>query len=282
MKHPVFIYFAKSTWLTLALLIANTAQAQERIVSLSGTITEIACELGLSDQLVGIDITSTYPKAVNSLPKLGHVSRLNAEGLFSLNPTMVLGKKGEVSEDLVSKLEQAGIKVGLFTQEYTPEGTQILIKAIGKYCGKEKKANLLIKSFNKEIELLGKLDKSPKVLFIYARGQGTLMVAGTGTQMQAFIELAGATPAITEFAAFKPLTSEALLQANPDVILLFDSGLKSLDGSSGLLNVPGIAETEAGKNRRFVSMDGQLISGFGPRLPKAIEQFQAQLKEWFQ
>lgn len=83
------------------------------------------------------------------------------------------------------------------------------------------------------------------------------------------IELAGAENAVSGFSDFKPLTAEALVAANPDVILLFDSGLESLSGATGMMGVPGVAETQAGKNQAFISMDGQLLSGFGPRVGEA-------------
>jgi iron complex transport system substrate-binding protein len=117
-----------------------------------------------------------------------------------------------------------------------------------------------------------------KVLFIYARGAGTLMVSGTGTPIASMIQLAGAKNAVTDFADFKPLTAEAMVAANPDIILLFDSGLKSIGGIDGLLKVPGIAQTNAGRNRSIVSMDGELLSGFGLRLPQAIRELQEKVK----
>jgi len=60
--------------------------------------------------------------------------------------------------------------------------------------------------------------------------------------------------------------------ANSDVILLFDSGLQSVGGVDGLLKVPGVSSTNAGKNKKIISMDGQFLSGFGLRLPQAIQQ----------
>ena len=124
----------------------------------------------------------------------------------------------------------------------------------------------------------GIFDKKPKVLFIYARGAGNLMVAGKETPLHSMIELAGAENAAAELTDFKPLTPEALLTTNPDVILMFDSGLQSLGGVDGLLKVEGIAATNAGKNKKVVSMDGQLLSGFGPRLGEAVVELHNKLQ----
>jgi iron complex transport system substrate-binding protein len=117
-----------------------------------------------------------------------------------------------------------------------------------------------------------------KVLFIYARGTGSMTVSGTGTALDNMIKLAGAQNAITGFAQFKPLSAESLVAANPDVILLFDSGLQSVGGAEGLLGVQGVSATNAGKNKKIVSMDGQFLSGFGLRLPAAIAELNKKLQ----
>jgi len=122
------------------------------------------------------------------------------------------------------------------------------------------------------------LTKKPKVLFIYARGAGNLMVAGSGTPLHSMIELAGAENAASALTDFKPLTPEALLTTNPDVILMFDKGLQSLGGVDGLLKIEGIATTNAGKNKKVVTMDGQYLSGFGPRVGDAVVELHNKLQ----
>src|SRR5690606_35025935 len=109
-----------------------------------------------------------------------------------------------------------------------------------------------------------------KILFVYARGTGTMMVAGENTSVDKIIGLSGNKNAVTGFKDFKPLTTEALVAANPDAILLFNSGMESISGVEGILQVPGVAMTNAGKNRKIIAMDGLYLTGFGPRVGKAI------------
>ncbi|RYE25552.1 MAG: hemin ABC transporter substrate-binding protein, partial [Sphingobacteriales bacterium] len=123
------------------------------------------------------------------------------------------------------------------------------------------------------------LTKQPNVLFIYARGAGTLMVAGDHTYPNSMIKLSGGKNAITGFEDFKPLTAEALVAANPDVILMFDSGLQSLGGADGLMQIPGLAQTNAGKKKQVIEMDGQYLTGFGPRTGEAIATLSKKLNE---
>ena len=75
------------------------------------------------------------------------------------------------------------------------------------------------------------------------------------------LELVGATNAAGKIKGTKPMTAEAVIAAQPDVYVLFDSGLKSIGGVEGLLKVPGLAQTPAGRNKRVVAMDGLYLSG---------------------
>lgn len=96
------------------------------------------------------------------------------------------------------------------------------------------------------------------------------MVAGKKSSLDALINLSGGKNAIQEFEDFKPYTTEALVKANPDVILMFDFGLTSLGGLNGILKLPGVGQTTAGKNKRIVQMDPALLSNFSVRLDQAI------------
>ena len=95
------------------------------------------------------------------------------------------------------------------------------------------------------------------------------MVGGTQTSASAIIEKAGGVNAIQSFDNFQALTPEALLEAAPDVILMFTSGLASLDGKEGLKQIPGMSQTPAFQNDRIVAMDGHYLTAFGPRAGKA-------------
>jgi iron complex transport system substrate-binding protein len=256
------------------------AQTSPKIVSVNGTVSEILAGIGMEGNIIGTDITSNYPATLKSKPKVGHNRNLSAEGILALQPDIVTGLSTELKPELVAQLKSAGIKLVLFTQTFSADGTRKLIKEVAAAFGKPQKADPLIKKLDSDLAAAAKINKGtkPKVLFIYARGTGTMMVAGEGTQMQQIIEMAGGANAVTGFADFKPLTPEALVAANPDVILLFSSGMDSLGGATGLLNVQGVAQTNAGKNKRFVTMDGELVSSFGPRLGLAVGELAQKIK----
>jgi len=247
-------------------------QGYQRIVSLNGTITEIICALGFEQQLAGVDVTSTYPATVQKLPKVGHNRNISAEPVLALRPDLILATSNFLPPAVINQFRHTGVKTVVLEQEYSVEGTKKLIREVAAALQASARGEALCQQLDKERQSLHIVQQPRKVLFIYARGTGTLMVAGEGTPLDRIITLAGARNAATGFRDFRLLTTEALVAANPDVILLFDSGLQSLGGINGLLKVPGIPQTTAGKNRKVVAMDGQLLSGFGPRLIQAVRE----------
>jgi iron complex transport system substrate-binding protein len=254
-------------------------QAQQRIVSLNGTIGEILCALGLEKQIAGVDVTSNYPASLLQKPRVGHNRNISAEAVLSLQPTLVLSLDNQLNPQLTSQLQAAHVKTQVFKQELTVQGVRRLLAAVAAATGTTQQLPPLQQRFDEQLAALKIKPTGKKVLFIYARGAGTLMVTGTGTAIDKMITLAGAQNAMTGFTDFKPLTAEALVAADPDVILLFDSGLKSIGGIDGLLKVPGIAQTKAGRSRQVISMDGELLSSFGIRLPQAIGELNRKLQQ---
>lgn len=250
----------------------------KRIVSLSGSITEIIYAVGSQKELIGVDVTSTYPAEAEKLTNLGHVRKLAVESLLALNPTHVVMLEDEVSPDLKSKLKQAKIELVTFQHPNSVEDAKSLVKEVAQWLGKEQASEAIVAKIDTDIQKLEKLDKKPKVLFVYARGAGTLMVAGENTPLEKMIVLAGGENAGKGFTDFKPLTSESVIAANPDVILMFTSGAQSL-GPDGIFKVPGVSVTNAGKNKALIQMDGQLLSGFGPRVAEALTELNKAFKK---
>lgn len=257
---------------------ATTEISTEKIVSLNGAVTEVLAKLGEEQNIIGVDVTSNYPESLaEKAQNLGHVRSINAESVLALQPTVIYASNKDMSPDLLEKLKASNIRLELIDQEYTAEGTAKLITDVAKSLNKEN-YQPLIDDVNNKLAKVETVENKPKVLFIYARGAATLMVGGEGTQADAVIKLAGGENAAKGITDFKPLTPEALIQGNPDVILMFDSGLESLGGVDGLLKIDGIEATNAGKNKKVIALEGQYLLGFGPRLGDAVLELN---KEFF-
>ncbi|MCX2482256.1 heme/hemin ABC transporter substrate-binding protein [Pedobacter sp. MR2016-24] len=257
------------------------AAIPKRIITLSAALTETADALGFGKNIVAVDVTSMYPAFVNKLPKVSNNRSVSAEGLIAFAPDLVLAPEGSVSKEIQYQLKSAGIRFVGIKQEYSVAGALAFIRTVAAALQSASKGEILAKQT--EIKIKQSLatiktgGKVPKVLFIYARGTGTMLVAGKKTSMDAIITLSGGKNAVQEFNEFKPYTTEALIKADPDVILMFEFGYNSLGGINSILKMPGVGQTKAGKNKKIVQLDADLLVNFSVRLDQAIKALNNQL-----
>lgn len=259
----------------------HQATAQQRIISLSSALSETVYALGKGNEIVAVDVTSEYPAAIKQKPRASRDRTFSLEGLLAFKPDLILTPPNELSYAVESKLKQLGVKVVTIKQEYSAKGAERFVKEVGQAIGLSKEGIALAQELDTRIkQVQGSLKSNntkPKVLFIYARGVGLMSVAGKGSHIDALITLAGGRNAVQEFSDFKPYSTEALIKSNPDIILMFDFGASSLGGQNAVLNMPGVSLTNAGKNKRVITMDGPLLINFSTRLPQAIKELNNQL-----
>lgn len=259
------------------------AEAQERLVTLGGPITEITCALGHCEQVVGADASSTWPQSVTALPRLPYYRKLSAESVLALRPTRVLAAQDAGPPEVLEQLRGAGVQVDLIAGGDSVDSARQRILALGRLLEKPQEAAALVASVDRDLQKLEQARETtgsrPRVLFLYARGARTLLVSGGGTGAHAMIELAGGQNALQEVEGFKPLTAEAALGANPEIIVVPEAGLHSLGGPGALWELPGLANTAAHKNEAVVTVDDQKLLGFGPRLGQAALELHRKLKE---
>jgi iron complex transport system substrate-binding protein len=264
------------------LLTANALASNERLVTAGGGITEIVYALGMGDAVVGVDSSSVYPDAATKLPQVGYARMLSSEGLLSLKPTALIVSDEAGPDSTLDQIKSAGVQVFQLDSRYDVEATINRIKKVAEILGDEQKAVPVVASLRADLEnaqrVVAQTMDRPKVLFIYARGGGVLNVSGTGTAANAMIELAGGVNAVTGYDGYKPLTAEAAVNANPDVILMTSRGIQEVGGIDGVLAHPGVALTPAAKSRRVAVMDDLYLLGFGPRLGRAVHDLCVELR----
>ncbi len=254
-----------------------------RIVSLNGDLTEIIFELGLGDQVVGVDVTTTHPPEAAALNEqgetVGFAQDLAPEAVLRFEPTLVLGDQQVAPPETIEQLRAAGIPVVILETQTTLDGVETKIFQVGEILGVDAEAQELADRVMGEIaaarELAETAEADPRVAFIYVRGPQVVFLFGAGTPTQAMIEGAGAIDAGAEAGVFgpAPLTPEALVAAAPEVIVLPEAGLGALGGIDALLALPGIAETPAGQNGEFLAYDEAYFFNLGPRTGQALAEF---------
>jgi iron complex transport system substrate-binding protein len=264
-------------WFSTAFLATLFCQAiaQHRIVTAGSSTTEIVCALGLGDKIIATDRTSLYPQKMQLLPSIGYRDNIGAEGIISLQPDLIILEKEYVKEDVVSQLKSTGIKILVVEHAQNFESTKTRIRAIASVLSKTKEGEALITKTESALQNIQKKVNAstirPTVLCVYARSAGAMQVAGKNTSF-GILPLAGLQNVLSDIEGYKPLNTESLIQANPDYILFFTTGLESIGGIEGALKIAGVEQTTAGKKKQIIHMDGILLTNWGPRVAEAAEQ----------
>ena len=257
----------------------SAAQAEERIVSIGGAVTEILYALGQDARIAAVDTTSLYPpEALKSKPNVGYMRALSAEGVLSVKPSLIVATDGAGPPAAITTLQQSGVRMVAIPDEPSPDGVKRKIIAVGDLVGAHDLANEMAgrvdARFNALAALRARVAKRKRVLFVLSASGGRTVVAGKGTSADAIIALAGATNAAASIEGFKPMNDEAIAAAAPDVVLMMR---RENPPASNILSSPAFATTPAGKMQALVEMDGNYLLGFGPRAPDAVRDLMAAL-----
>jgi len=254
---------------------ADDAAHPQRVLSIGGSITETIYLLGEQDRLVAVDSTSLYPPEARELPDIGYMRTLSAEPILGLAPDLILADADAGPDPVIAQIEQSGIELIRFPKATDISGAVEKVRSAASALGRQADGTLLADRIAARATAVSDraraMPEQPVVLFLLSIGRGAPLAAGTGTAAAGIIEAAGAVNAIAEFEGYKPLSPEAAVTANPDIILVPDRTLEALGGAEAILSRAEIAPTRAGKTGRLVAVDGLMVLGFGPRIAEAIE-----------
>ena len=250
--------------------VESTAATAKAIVTLGGSITETVYALGEGARVVGVDASSLWPPEATEQDQVGYYRQVSAEGIISLAPERVIASDAAGPAGALEQVKGVGIPVEIVSAEKTLAGAKSRILAISKLLGQEEKGQEIVAQIETRLGEVEAPETKLKVLFIYARGAGSLNVSGTETAADEMIQLAGAVNAVQDYEGYKPINSESIVAAAPDVILLTKKGLESMGGPEAVRGLPGVSLTPASENNRILGMDDLLLLGMGPRTGEAV------------
>ena len=250
----------------------------QRIISLAPSNTEILYALGLADRVVGVTDYDDYPPEVKQKPSIGGFSTPNLEKVVSLSPDLVLAAPIHQKE-VIPQLEAKGITVLALAPKTLDEVTAA-ITLVGQVTGTAPKASEVVSGMQKRIKAVtdktDKLsaDKRPKVMYVV--WPDPLMVSGSGTFLDELISKAGGVNVFGNLKDYPAVSLEAVVQANPDIIL---AGVSMGAGGDAPLTFaqtnPELRDIAARKSDppRVYSIDSDVAGRAGPRIVDVLEDF---------
>jgi iron complex transport system substrate-binding protein len=242
----------------------------DRIVCVSKQLTEIMFALHQGDKIIGLDLTSSYPAETNEITKVGYHRHLNAEGIISLDPTVVIHQGDVAPEQVMIQLKQVGVPVKVYSAAKTIDQTKDLITTIAHEYGEDSAANRIVHKLDSDLaradSIVQQYLTKPKVLIIhFGQQRNQYFVMGTSSTADAMLKMAGGINA-ADTSSFRDLSPEVIAREQPDVILATDFGWDRMGGNiEKFKTLPGIGLTPAAKNGKIFRIEEHDLVYFGPR-----------------
>jgi iron complex transport system substrate-binding protein len=271
MRRRLFI-IASTAGLAFAMPVVAQEPAQ-RVVSIGGSVTEIAVALGATDRLIARDSTSSFPESIVALPDVGYVRALSPEGVLALGPDLIIAEHDAGPVEAVDVLRAAGVPFVIMPGDPTVAGVKAKILAVADALDLPTEGAALATKVEAELAaqaaLAATVPEPKRVLFILSAQGGRIMAGGDGSSAEGIIALAGGVNAASGFSGYKQMTDEAVLTAAPDVIVMMDRAGDHSAQDAELFALPTLANSPAAASGRVIRMNGLLLLGFGPRTAEA-------------
>jgi iron complex transport system substrate-binding protein len=254
-------------------------ESVDAIASGSGDVTEIIAALGFADRLVGVDISSTYPEGLmDALPSIGFARRLAVEPIAAVNPSIFFCTETCGPATVFDQLRELNIPVVIIPDNERSGINLPLEKVtmIAAALGVPERGEALNARISRELEWVktasANIGEPPAVMMLYLRGRNLQLAAGRGTPSQFMIEAAGGVDVGTAagVVGYQPLSSEILLNAFPEYILLMQGGIDGIGGVDKVLEIQGVADTPAGQEGNLLIYDDQFLLGMSTRTGQAV------------
>ena len=244
----------------------DSQSADQRIVSISPTGTEMLFAIGAGDRVVAVDQFSYYP---DEAPVTGLDGwNPNVEAIASYDPDLVVM---HTSGDVGASLEALGIEVWTHDAPFAFEDVYVQIEQLGEVTGQADEAAALVADMRAEIANLIAAAPDASGLSYYHELDNTLYTVTSSTfigQVYGLFGLANvADPADADGSAwgYPQLSDEYLVDADPDVIFLADT-LCCGQNVETVAARPGWDQLTAVRTGRVVELNDDIVSRWGPRL----------------
>jgi ABC-type Fe3+-hydroxamate transport system substrate-binding protein len=251
--------------------------APRRIVSLVPSLTETLFALGAGAALAGVTDFCVHPAdGVATLPRVGGTKNPDLAAILALAPDLVLANKEENRRRDVESLEAAGVPVFVTYARSVPEAVDE-IRGLGRICAREARASVIAAEVEEALAAASRGPEVPPTTAIALVWRDPFMVVGGDTFANDLLLRCGAR---NPFAAAGPsryprVTLGALEAAQPEVILLptepYAFGERDRDELLAL-------DCPASRGGRVHVVEGELLSWYGPRMPRALATIAALLR----
>lgn len=241
----------------------------QKIISLAPHVTELLFAAGAGAKLTAVTDYSDYPEAAKKIPSIGNIFALDLERLLAIKPDLIVIWGTGNARVLAEKLRGHHLHV----YESEPRDYEMIassIEKLGKLAGTDKEAQQFAQDFRQRLAHLKKTYQQPAnsapIGVFYQMIKRPLMTPNDNHMVSAAIRLCGGKNVFGHLKEFSAtISQEAVLAANPDMMLTSGENTESLDSwkQFSVLN--------AVRKQQFYAIKGDWLNRSGPRILDATE-----------
>lgn len=250
--------------------VVTLLAAPERIISFSPAATEILFAIGAGERVAATDEFSDFPAAALELPKLAYTSP-DPEAALALDPDLIVMAINQ--RESVQQFRDLGMTVLFVEEADSVEGVLESIALFGRITDRQSEATALVEGMRAQIEeitaVLADIDDAADGPLVFYELSADLYTVGTETFIGGMIaSLKARNVAAGVGSSFPQLSSEAVIEADPGVILLSDA--KWGESAETVGARPGWAGMSAVVNGRIHPIDPDIVNRPGPRIVEGL------------
>ncbi|MGO8960206.1 MAG: ABC transporter substrate-binding protein [Streptosporangiaceae bacterium] len=246
------------------------------IVSLSPTATEMLYAIGAARQVKAVDSLSDYPPGA-PVTKLS-AYQPNAEAIAAYKPDLVI-----ISDDLdgiTAKLTALSIPVLDLPAAASLSGVYAEFTQLGEATGHETQAQQEDSTLRLAVsKIIAAEPKHAKpVTYYYEIGTDPYYSVTSSTFIGGLLSLLGmksiadAAKGAAAAGGYPSLSAEFILKANPDFIILADTGPTGGGQDAATVSArPGWSVLSAVRGRHFILLNADIASRWGPRVVQLLQ-----------
>ncbi|XID94004.1 ABC transporter substrate-binding protein [Paenibacillaceae bacterium WGS1546] len=241
-------------------------QAPERVVAIAPSETEALFAIGAGGKVVAVDNYSDYPEEAKALDKVGDLNT-NMEALLAATPDVVFAH-ASMQTQVIEQLRGLNVKV-FASDPKTLEEVMEKIETVGRIMDLQEGAAQVTGTMREELKQVTDALQgvAPKKTYMEFSPGWTV---GSGEYMDEILTLAGGDNVSKEKSGWFEVDPEAVIKANPEVILYAHNEAFDLGIPQAIKDRPGFEKIDAVANDRMYAVDDNSISRVGPRLTKVL------------
>ena len=239
------------------------AESPPRIVSLVPSLTELICELGLRESLVGRTGFCIHPReSLRNVPKIGGTKDVAIERVRELAPTHLVVNVDENEKPTVDALA-AFVPEVVVTHPIDVDDNRALIERFGRLFGREQAAAQLVERFDAALAALRARRYAPLPV-VYLIWKDPWMTVSANTFIARMLAEAGMQVVSPRGARYPVVELDWMRDSGARAILLSSEPYRFRDRHAAEL-----ARQLSADGRRpapaCVTIDGEMTSWYGSR-----------------